>query len=141
MIAFKYASQRMDKWIGGLWLFSGLLHLILSLFILISWGIDAIGVSVFSFILSGVQFFLGRFYFTLDKRNYILVESGGMIIDRGLILRENVLPFEEIKSVKDLSNEFRIILISGKEFRIKKVALTGDDVHKVEAILKEGQWL
>lgn len=121
MIAFKYASQRMDKWIGGLWFISGGLHLILSFFILMSWGIDAIGVSVFSFILSGVQFFLGRFYFTLFKRNYLVVESGGIIIDRGLILKEKRLKFEEIKVVKDSSNEFRLVLISGKEFRIKKV--------------------
>lgn len=124
-----------------MWLFSGLLHLILSLFILISWGIDAIGVSVYAFILSGVQFFLDRFYLTLFKRNYLVVESGGMIIDRGLILKEKTLKFEEIKVVNDSSTEFRLDLISEKEFRIKKMTLTREDVHKVEAILKEGQWL
>lgn len=130
---FRYTKHYYHNIVSALWALVGVIHLILII------NISSMNISLFvvlPFLTMTIAFFLSSFYFRVDKRVYINIDTKGIYIDKGMMRQKKAVYFEDISVIKDIGMYLRIGLKSDSEERINLDTLTVKDIQKLFEIIE-----
>lgn len=136
---FKYLKSNLHIIAGAVWYFTSAISMGLIVFFLVNMRVSPFSLIIGPILLTNLilDVLLGNYYTTLQKRDYICVNSDIMLIDNGLIRKRKKICLENIKSIKEIGNKLRVGLNSGKDISIHLELLSLQDITKLINILED----
>ncbi len=131
---FKYNRSSLDTLLGTIYIVIGICFSIF--FSLVVFSSNSLIVYLMPLIVA-IHIFAGIFYLNLNKRDYVVLSSEGVFIDKGLVIPAKRACYGDIEVVRIIGNDMRIGLKSGEEFKIKLNVLTINDIEKIDTVLKK----
>lgn len=129
---FKYAPSLFYTVAGTIWIGFGIMFFVCMFLIRYS---NLLTIIFFINVIWDIT--LGIFYLNIHKRDYVLINLNGIIIDNGLLASPSEIDFNNIEIIRTIGNDIRIGLKTGKENRIKMNNLIIQDIERINIILKE----